>query len=166
MNTDTLFPSKFLKADDAIPALTLTISRVVQETMKNQEQEEEIKPVVYFAEEEKPMVLNRTNCNVLIALYGKETDGWVGKKVILGTDMVTAFGQTKPALRFKNEPIVLDHATLLKRYRTLFETATKEKLFADDKEKQLFTIDDQTPDDAIVEAGKQLRAMVDAANAM
>lgn len=162
MDANSLFPSKYLKASDAIPAITLTIAKVTKEIMKNQDGNDEEKPCVYFVEVEKPMVLNRTNCNTVIALHGADTDGWVGKKIILGTETITAFGQTKPALRFKSEPVTYDHKTLLKMYGDLMKEATKLGLDMGSD----FNVTEKTPDDAIIQAGKQLREVINAAKAI
>lgn len=103
MDVSELFPSKYLKAADATPALALTIARVVWEKMKDKDGNEEDKPVMFFYEQEKGMVLNRTNANTVTHLYGSDVDKWTGQRVVLGTEVVTAFGESKPALRFKNE---------------------------------------------------------------
>jgi hypothetical protein len=78
-----LFPSKYLKAADAEPALTLTIAKVTKETMKNRDGEDEIKPVISFTESTKSMVLNATNAKVLAELYGETIESWTGQRVTL-----------------------------------------------------------------------------------
>jgi hypothetical protein len=37
--------------------------------------------VIYFAETKKGWILNKTNIKCLIALFGTETDDWLGKQV-------------------------------------------------------------------------------------
>lgn len=154
-----LFPSKYLKAADATPALTLTIARVSQETMKNQEGKEEIKPVIWFLEKEKGMVLNRTNANILATQLGDKVENWTNQRVVLGTEMVTAFGDTKPALRFKTEEVKYDRASLLTRFDKLFNEASELEV----PDLDTYRIDDDTPDATILELGKELRGKVDAA---
>lgn len=61
--------------------------------------EREKKPILFFKEYEKGVVLNKTNSNNIAKLYGSETDDWPGKTVILGTEMVTYQGETKPSIR-------------------------------------------------------------------
>jgi hypothetical protein len=156
-----LFPSKFLKAADATPALTLTIARVSQEIMKNQEGEEEVKPVIWFLEQEKGMVLNRTNANTLTALFGSKVETWTNQRVVLGTEIVTAFGATKPALRFKSEEVKYDRASLLARFDKLFNEASELEV----PDLDTYRIDDDTPDATLLELGKELRGKVDAAKA-
>jgi hypothetical protein len=161
MDVNTLFPSKYLKAQDATPPVTLTIRTVVQEKMKNADGEEEVKPVVYFLEQEKGMVLNRTNAGTLTALFTPETEKWVNQRVVLGTEIVTAFGQSKPALRFKNEEVKFDRASLLARYDKLFGEATDLEVADIDT----FLLPENASDATIIELGKLLREKVDAAKA-
>lgn len=161
MDVNTLFPSKYLKAADATPPITLTVSRIIQEKMKNADGEEEVKPVIYFLEHEKGMVLNRTNAGTLTALFGAETDKWINQRVVLGTEIVTAFGQSKPALRFKNEDVKYDRVSLLSRYDTLFGEASALEVADIDT----FLLPKDASDATIIELGKLLREKVDAAKA-
>jgi hypothetical protein len=89
VNIETAFPSKYLKASIDIPEdgdLLVTIDRVSVESVGQDDPEE--KPIVYFREVEKGMILNKTNANTIAGLYGAETDGWVGKRVALyGTEV-------------------------------------------------------------------------------
>jgi hypothetical protein len=94
-----LFPSKYLKASDAEEPITLTMTVVAWEPMKDKDGKDEDKPVLYFKEVEKGMVLNVTNAKVIQNLYGDEVENWSGKTILLHAMDVTAFGETKPALR-------------------------------------------------------------------
>ena len=67
------------------------------ETMRDNTQ----KPVVYFTGKEKGMTLNVTNKNAIVALYGQETDNWIGKPLILFPAMVDFQGQTVNAVRVR-----------------------------------------------------------------
>lgn len=79
--------------------LTLTIKDIRQEKMQSQKGKEESKYVLYFKENRKGFVLNKTNAKRLAVLYGKMTGGWHGKQVTLYTEEVKAFGETHNALR-------------------------------------------------------------------
>ena len=57
------------------------------------------KPVVYFENKEKGLVLNKTNATVIAAGYGPETDGWVGKPITLYPAKVSFQGQMVAAIR-------------------------------------------------------------------
>ena len=101
MNINNAFPSKYLKSGDIEDAdLILTITEVVQETV-GQGEDAESKPIVYFAETEKGMVLNKTNANAIAGMYGPETDGWAGKRIALFATEVDFAGKQTLALRVR-----------------------------------------------------------------
>ena len=158
---DDLFPSKYLKAADAAPDLTLTIAKVGKENLKNRDGEEELKPIVYFADHDKGMVLNKTNGNVLSDLFGPEVEGWTGQRVTLCAVDVDAFGKIQKALRFRAEPPKVSRTDLIKRYSKLYEEA--KTLDIDDLD--TFVVDGETPELSIIEMGKELKALVQAAKA-
>jgi hypothetical protein len=161
MKASDMFPSKYLKASDADTDLTLTVSKLSRETMKNRDGQDEEKFVIYFGEAEKGMVLNKTNKNTLVDLYGEETDEWIGKKIVLTSVDVDAFGETQAALRISHKKPTVDRKLLLAHYQTLFEKAKKLKV--DGLED--FIVNADSPEDAILEAGKQLKSLVAAAEA-
>ena len=156
-----LFPSKYLKASDAEIDLVLTIAKVTKEKMQNRDGEEEIKPVISFTESQKSMVLNKTNGDTLAALFGDTIENWTGQKVILCAVDVDAFGKIQKALRFRAEAPVYDRKLLLARYQTLYEKAKTLQIEGLDD----FIVNADSPEDAILEAGKQLKALVSAAEA-
>ena len=88
--------------------VTLTIDHVEKGTVKGAEGKENRRPVIYFTkkrEDGRPLkfVVNRTNGATIAALYGKDTDGWRGKRITLYPQMVRAFGKTDEALRVRPE---------------------------------------------------------------
>jgi hypothetical protein len=161
MNIDDLFPSKYLKAADAEKNLDLTIARVAQEGMKNKEGKDEIKPVLYFAELEKGMVLNKTNAKTLSGLFGKEIDHWAGERVVLTAVEVDAFGEMQKALRIKNAAPATNKADLLARYQKLYEEARKLNV----SDLDTFALSAEATEAEIIDVGKLLRKAVDAAKA-
>ena len=105
MKLNEMFPSKYISADDLEGEdRVVSISKISIERMKTKEGGEEEKPVIWFRNVDKGMVLNRTNADRITAQHGDETDNWVGKQVTLTTESVTAFGETKWAVRVKAVP--------------------------------------------------------------
>jgi hypothetical protein len=153
-----LYPSKYLKASDAENDLTVTIAKVLIEKMKDQEGKEESKPVIYFTEQPKGMVLNKTNGNVLSDLFGETIEEWTGHKVTLCAVDVDAFGKIQKALRFRAEAPKVSRADLLKRYSKLFEEG--KKLGVEDID--TYAIPADASDATIVELGKALRQTIEA----
>jgi hypothetical protein len=129
--------------------------------MKNNEGEEEAKPVIYFSEVAKGMVLNRTNANVLTDLYGDQIESWTGQRVTLCAVEVDAFGKLQKALRFRAEAPKVDKKKLLERYQKLFEEARSLKV----DELDTFVLPADADENTITDLGKILRQAVDAAKA-
>lgn len=109
MNIDSAFPSRYLKAADVDGELTLTISGVEIGEV-GQDENRESKPIVYFAEVEKGLVLNRTNASAISALFGSETDEWQGKRIALFVENVAYQGKQTPAIRVRKAKMALDKA--------------------------------------------------------
>lgn len=84
---------------------TLTIKDVVSQTVKNEKnQAGEEKICIVFAEIDKPMVLNSTNNDTITRVIGSaEFEQWIGKKIIVGTEKVRAFGDVWDAVRVRDE---------------------------------------------------------------
>jgi hypothetical protein len=161
MDVSKLFPSKYLQAQDAVPARTVTLRGITQETMKNRDGKDETKPVLRFDEFQKGMVLNKTNAATLSALFGKETDNWIGERVTLGTEDVPAFGEIQPALRFRKDAHAEapSHDSMVKRYQTLYEEARVLNI----PDLETYVIAPDALDATIIELGKDLRSKVEAA---
>lgn len=101
MNINNAFPSKWLKSGDiGDDDMVLTI-RAVEIEEVGQGDDAEHKPVVYFNETEKGMVLNKTNADAISKLHGPETDGWVGKAIALFATEVDFAGKQTLALRVR-----------------------------------------------------------------
>ena len=93
-----LFP--YLEGEALVGStLKLTIRDLKMEEMVAHGGKKETKPVLYFNENKKGFVMNKTNAKIIAILYGPDTGGWEGKQIILYTEQVRAFGETHNALR-------------------------------------------------------------------
>jgi len=102
MRTKDLFPSKFLQsADTKARQIVTTISHLAVEEV-GQGADKKKKPVLYF-EDQKPMVLNRTNTETLEEAYG-DSDDWPGHKVKIYCVKTQYAGKTVDGLRI--QPII------------------------------------------------------------
>lgn len=100
MDFDLLFPGRFIKAADLRGKdVTLTISAVVVDELIG-DKGTEMKGIVSFAGKKKQLVLNKTNGLCLKQMFGRETDGWIGKRV---TIFPTTFNDD-PCIRVKGSP--------------------------------------------------------------
>jgi hypothetical protein len=82
MKASDLFPSPFLKKESFPVPTILTIKRVSMESVAKGEE----KPVLFFNEMAKGMVLNKTKTKLLEASFGDDTDTWTGRKVRASLD--------------------------------------------------------------------------------
>lgn len=82
--------------------LELTISKVQNEMVKGQSGRDESCMVIYFEELDKGMICNKTNAKTITTVHGTPyIEEWPGKKILLGTERVSAFGETTDALRIR-----------------------------------------------------------------
>ena len=100
MKSSDVFPSKYLKAADLDEDVELTIRSVVLEELKSEDGSEQ-KPICYFEEGERGLLLNKTNWNALAQQFGDESDAWAGKTVTLTVMDVQFKDKMVPALRIK-----------------------------------------------------------------
>jgi len=84
MRRDELFPTRFFKTADVEDAPFVgRIKNVVVEEMSTDRGTEK-KPVVYFANTDKGLVLNMTNYNVMSEIFdSEETEDWRGQVIEL-----------------------------------------------------------------------------------
>lgn len=85
--------------------MILTIDRAeMQEITGKDDKEPEIKLVVYWKEDELPMICNQTNAKAISSATGSpNTDDWPGHRVILYSDRVNVGGEMKDAIRVRPE---------------------------------------------------------------
>ena len=82
--------------------LELTIVEVKNEMVKGQSGRDESCMVIYFEEVDKGMICNKTNAKTITTVHGTPyIEEWNGKKILLGTEKVSAFGETTDALRIR-----------------------------------------------------------------
>jgi hypothetical protein len=81
----TMFESDYLTATEFKGRTpTFTITGVALKKLPNPETgEERTKGVIAFREVPKGWVMNRTNAQCLAAMFGGDTEAWVGKRVTL-----------------------------------------------------------------------------------
>lgn len=80
---DELYPGRFLKAGDFKgKQVTLTMSEVRIEELVG-DKGPQIKGVISFEKTEKQWALNKTNGLCLKAMFGRQVQEWVGKRVTL-----------------------------------------------------------------------------------
>lgn len=102
MQLGSMYPSKYLKADDLPPEgmLVEIQSLEIEEIGRDKSK----KPVLYFADQTKGMVLNKTNAKAIGKLYGDDTDDWIGQSILLMSAQVDFQGDVVDAIRVRMPP--------------------------------------------------------------
>lgn len=97
MKLSEAFPSNYLKSDDLQDRdVTVVIATAEMETLGN-----ERKLVLTFQGKKKSMICNKTNAGRIAFLYGDDTDGWIGREIVLTSEFVEFQGKTVKGLRIK-----------------------------------------------------------------
>lgn len=100
MKFSDAMPSKYLKGTDVKNGLKLTI-RTYQMEEVGMGQDKKSKPVLYFREEKKGLVLTKATGLAITDMYGEEMDSWVGQKIVLFTAPKEIFGEIKPVIHVR-----------------------------------------------------------------
>lgn len=84
----------------------LTIKDVYEQEVRSKDSGTETKLTVIYEETDLPMVLNRTNADMIARVTGTSYTGdWIGKKIKVGSSKVRAFGDVFDAIRVRDEKI-------------------------------------------------------------
>ena len=97
MNIEESFPSKYLKASDLQGRAVV----VKMATVRVEKVGDDQRPILYFVGKDKGCVLNKTNKNAIVGIYGTETDEWTGKPIELFVALVDYQGKQTEAIRIR-----------------------------------------------------------------
>jgi hypothetical protein len=95
--------SKYLKAEDLTAEKRFRIKEVTEELI-GAGNDQEKKLVVWFANDERGLVLNRTNNRILRGAFGDPVDGWRNKVIAVYPTQVDFRGRMRPGLRVRIPP--------------------------------------------------------------
>jgi hypothetical protein len=89
-NMQTELASQWLSKDDVtIQGTDACITRITSEQVGDDRDQ---KFAMHFQGNLKPLLLNKTNTRIMVALYGADSDGWLGKTIQLYNDPTIGFG--------------------------------------------------------------------------
>lgn len=81
---DQLFPGRFVKAGEMNgKQATLTITKVYLDGLETESGATEQRAIVSFKETSRELVLNKTNAQCLLAMWGPDSGDWLGKRVTI-----------------------------------------------------------------------------------
>ena len=160
MKTADVFPSKFLNAEDHTfdnGEVTVTIKGVSLESMKSRNGPEQDKPVMYFRELAKGLVMNKTNWNTCAKLFGSDdSDDWTGQKVIMNAIETVSFGETVKGIRISDRKPVTNKQDVLDGYAKIFSRAKEVGVEGVDN----YAINPNMETQEILELGKDLKRKI------
>ena len=88
-----MLPSNYLKQSDFPDDYVVTVRSIEKKNIAMDGKPPDYKWLAFYAEFEKPMVLNSTNIQLMAKATGSEdTDDWIGKQIIVFVDENVSFG--------------------------------------------------------------------------
>ena len=93
--------SRFLKAADLKSGKKFKIKDVTEELVGD---EQEKKPALWFTNDERGLILNKTNIRTLAGAYGDPMKDWIGKIIVVFPTMANFRGRMVEALRVRIPP--------------------------------------------------------------
>jgi hypothetical protein len=96
--------SKYLRADDLERDTKFRIKDVTDGTFEQKDGKSEKKLILWFTNDKRGLVLNKTNNRTIRAAYGNDTAGWINKIIIVFQTMTDVRGKMTRALRVRIPP--------------------------------------------------------------
>lgn len=110
MHYKNIFPSVHLESAD-IPkdgSILIRVTNVEQTWVEGDKNAKQSKALITFEGPEwlpkNTWVAPVTVCRCIAAMFGDDTDGWIGKRVCVSSQVVDAFGDKVPAVRPVGSP--------------------------------------------------------------
>jgi hypothetical protein len=97
-----MFDSQYLGAWDLVGRdVTVTIREVEAGKLTAPGGRTSKKPVIYFQGKEKGLALNKTNAKIVAAMYGTDTEHWVGQQITIYPTKTEMQGETVDCIRVR-----------------------------------------------------------------
>jgi hypothetical protein len=101
MLREEIFPSRYYKAPDLPKPINAEIAAAAMTDLQSPQGLRERKLVLSFKGPTKRLVVNRTNFDAIAALYGHNTDGWIGKSIQLFATKTFVRGKETDCVRVR-----------------------------------------------------------------
>ncbi len=100
MNLTEIFPRRFASGEDLSQSIIVTVSGVTLESMYSGSGQTVEKPVLYFKETKKGVVLCKTLAYQIADILGStDTNTWVGQQITLVSDTLLVAGKSRRVIR-------------------------------------------------------------------
>lgn len=108
---------------------TLTIKETKEEEVIGSDGKKQMCFVAHFEENEKPMILNKTNCKIIEKIYGTPyTENWKGFKITVYATTTKAWGDTVEALRIRLFDTDKQHKEISELYKQKMTIIPEEQM--------------------------------------
>lgn len=81
--------------------VTATIEKVTAGEIEGEKGRKSKKPIIRFVGKTKKLAINKTNGKIIAALYGTDTEAWVGQSITMYPTTTTFGGETMPCIRVR-----------------------------------------------------------------
>ena len=100
MNLTEIFPRRFASGEELSQPITVTVSGVTLESMYSGNGQTVEKPVLYFKETRKGVVLCKTLAYQVADILGStDTNTWVGQQITLVSESLMVAGKSRSVIR-------------------------------------------------------------------
>ena len=99
----TFDQSKYMNAGDLVSEKALRMKSITVETVRRGSAQEQ-KPVLWFTNHNKGLVLNVTNLRTLRGTFGDDMEKWAGKVIVVYPTQTDFAGKVVGALRIRIPP--------------------------------------------------------------
>lgn len=100
MNLTEIYPRRFASGSDLVHSLIVTVSNVAIESMYSGNGQTVEKPVIYFKETKKGVVLCKTLAYQVADILGStDTSTWIGQQITLVPDTLMVAGKPRNVIR-------------------------------------------------------------------
>jgi hypothetical protein len=97
----SMFDRDYIAAFDlAGKDATITITKVEGRKLKS-DRGEQLKPVIWFEGSDKAFIGNKTNTKTIAAMYGNQTEDWIGKQITIYPTTTDVGGETRECIRVR-----------------------------------------------------------------
>lgn len=100
MNLSEIYPRRFASGSDLVNSIIVTVSAVTIESMYSGNGQTVEKPVLYFKETKKGVVLCKTLAYQIADILGStDTSTWIGQQITLVPDTMMVAGKPRNVIR-------------------------------------------------------------------
>jgi hypothetical protein len=108
----TFFAGRYISANvvEGLGPRPLKIAKVVSEEVEQIDDPSQTRErmIVYFDGSRRGWLVNRTNAECLVAMFGRRTEDWIGRRVVLKSEPVRVGPTTQPGIRVHGSPDIAE----------------------------------------------------------